>query len=373
MLEAVIGVQRGRNLHGPDQPEPEQDPADGVARLPARDEGPDDGERERGREEDVRRPERIGDGRRRRRPERRGEDAQRQPGARQRGEGPDGTDSPATRHGARTAVGTAVHVPIVRFRTPVVMGQGSRRGREHLAPRSASGQNRPRGREEILAVPEPSGRAVTWAREAADRFEAELTVFALDPADPDPAAAIVREAGEHGSDLIVLSDAGMRDRTEFLLANVANRVSHAARCSVVFVSDGSAPRASRARRASGCSAARPRSAGSSPATGCATTAPPPIARAGCARRSRSSARRSRSSARCSRRGPTCCRRSSSPSSRGCRTTCRRSRRPRSSPCSRPSSACRGRTRSRTSSRARSPPARSRRCTARACPTAPRSW
>ena len=90
-------------------------------------------------------------------------------------------------------------------------------------------------------MPEPSGRALTWAREAADRFEADLHVLALDPAEPDPAAAIVREAAERGSDLIVLSDAGMRDRTEFLLANVANRVSHAARCSVVFVSDGSAP------------------------------------------------------------------------------------------------------------------------------------
>ena len=100
VLEAVIGVQRGRNLHGPDQPEPEQDPANGVARLPARDEGPDDRERERGREEDVRRPDRIRDRRRRRRSERRGEDAQRQPGARQRGERPDGADSPATRHGA---------------------------------------------------------------------------------------------------------------------------------------------------------------------------------------------------------------------------------------------------------------------------------
>ncbi len=96
----------------------------------------------------------------------------------------------------------------------------------------------------ILAVPEPSGRAVTWAREAAERFEAELVVLPLDPAEADPAAAIVREASERGSDLIVLSDAGMRDRTEFLLANVANRVSHAARCSVVFVADGSAPRAS---------------------------------------------------------------------------------------------------------------------------------
>ena len=84
----------------------------------------------------------------------------------------------------------------------------------------------------ILAVPEPTGRALTWAREAADRFEAELDVVSLDPADPDPAASIVREASDRGCDLIVLSDAGMRDRTEFLLANVANRVSHAARCSV---------------------------------------------------------------------------------------------------------------------------------------------
>ena len=48
----------------------------------------------------------------------------------------------------------------------------------------------------------------------------------------------MREAGDRGIDLIVLSDAGMRDRTEFLLANVANRVSHAARCSVVFVAAG---------------------------------------------------------------------------------------------------------------------------------------
>jgi hypothetical protein len=57
-----------------------------------------------------------------------------------------------------------------------------------------------------------------WAREAADRFAAELEVLALDPADPDPATAFVREAAERGSDLIVLSDAGMRDRTEAVRA-----------------------------------------------------------------------------------------------------------------------------------------------------------
>ncbi len=112
----------------------------------------------------------------------------------------------------------------------------------------ACGKNRRVAVSKILAVPEPTGRAVTWAREAADRFAAELIVFALDPAEPDPAAAIVREASERGSDLIVLSDAGMRDRTEFLLANVANRVSHAARCSVVFVNDGTVPQASEAPR-----------------------------------------------------------------------------------------------------------------------------
>ena len=109
------------------------------------------------------------------------------------------------------------------------------------AARARAGRIAPVAVKRILAVPEPTGRALTWAREAADRFEAELDVVTLDPADPDPAASIVREAGDRGSDLIVLSDAGMRDRTEFLLANVANRVSHAARCSVVFVADGSGP------------------------------------------------------------------------------------------------------------------------------------
>ena len=115
-----------------------------------------------------------------------------------------------------------------------------RPGSPRAAPRERA-ESRRVAVKRILAVPEPTGRALTWAREAADRFEAELDVVTLDPADPDPAASIVREAGDRGSDLIVLSDAGMRDRTEFLLANVANRVSHAARCSVVFVADGSGP------------------------------------------------------------------------------------------------------------------------------------
>jgi ubiquinone biosynthesis protein len=130
---------------------------------------------------------------------------------------------------------------MVRLCAPVVMGQQSRSRREVSRGAARPGRIAAVTVNRILAVPEPSGRAVTWAREAADRFGAELDIAALDPSDPDPAGAIVREAGDRGSDLIVLSDAGMRDRTEFLLANVANRVSHAARCSVVFVATGNGP------------------------------------------------------------------------------------------------------------------------------------
>ena len=127
------------------------------------------------------------------------------------------------------------------FARPLSWGRSPDAAGKSRAARARAGRIAPVAVKRILAVPEPTGRALTWAREAADRFEAELDVVTLDPADPDPAAAIVREAGDRGSDLIVLSDAGMRDRTEFLLANVANRVSHAARCSVVFVADGSGP------------------------------------------------------------------------------------------------------------------------------------
>ena len=90
------------------------------------------------------------------------------------------------------------------------MGQESRRGREVSRRGARACRIAPVAVKRILAVPEPTGRALTWAREAADRFEAELDVVTLDPADPDPAASIVREAGDRGSDLIVLSDAGMR-------------------------------------------------------------------------------------------------------------------------------------------------------------------
>src|SRR5439155_1940389 len=53
--------------------------------------------------------------------------------------------------------------------------------------------------------------------------------------DPDVAAAIVGVAEEEGADVLVVGNAGMGGRKQFLLGNVPNRISHAARCSVVIV------------------------------------------------------------------------------------------------------------------------------------------
>jgi ubiquinone biosynthesis protein len=129
-------------------------------------------------------------------------------------------------------------------------------------------------------------RAVTWAVEMSDKYAADLLVLqvvapehltasaggngaqaAVDGLaaftrqvcgergrpllvyDSDPADAIVRVCGQERVDLVVVGNVGMRDRTEFLLGSVPNRVSHNARCSVVIVNtapseapDGTAPR-----------------------------------------------------------------------------------------------------------------------------------
>src|SRR5207245_5856503 len=53
--------------------------------------------------------------------------------------------------------------------------------------------------------------------------------------DADPAMAIVRAAEDAEADLLVVGNAGMAGRREFLLGNVPNRISHNARCSVVIV------------------------------------------------------------------------------------------------------------------------------------------
>jgi predicted unusual protein kinase regulating ubiquinone biosynthesis (AarF/ABC1/UbiB family)/nucleotide-binding universal stress UspA family protein len=110
-------------------------------------------------------------------------------------------------------------------------------------------------------------RAVDWAADLAERYEAELVLLqvlapqpgedGVGPAeaglrelasrvagtrgravvrvDLDAAHAIVAAAHAEQADILVLGNAGMGGRKEFLLGNVPNRVSHAARCTVVIV------------------------------------------------------------------------------------------------------------------------------------------
>jgi len=109
---------------------------------------------------------------------------------------------------------------------------------------------------------ETAHRAVGWAAEMAERYEAELVVLrvALDGdvgelerdlaeyvaglegrvrpvvrRGEDPALTIVEAASEEGADVLVVGSVGMQGRKEFLLGNVPNRVSHNAPCTVVIV------------------------------------------------------------------------------------------------------------------------------------------
>ena len=149
-------------------------------------------------------------------------------------------------------------------------------------------------------------------------------------------------------DVLVVGNAGMAGRKEFLLGNVPNRISHNARCTVIIVNttDGVAsavrdPRSLTTIRSSAVET-RPQphlmARGATIATVFAKHGLKELVRSagrggrrrqrtpgasGCARRSRSSARRSASSDRSCRPVPTCSRRSSSTSSRSSRTTSRR--------------------------------------------------
>lgn len=123
---------------------------------------------------------------------------------------------------------------------------------------------------------ETADRAVRWAAAFANRYEAELLLlqvilpsnpgateggqaeatratfageelrqFAEELAGPrgrarvvmddDPAHAILRVAEEDDVDTLVVGNAGMSGRKEFLLGNVPNRISHNARCTVIIV------------------------------------------------------------------------------------------------------------------------------------------
>jgi predicted unusual protein kinase regulating ubiquinone biosynthesis (AarF/ABC1/UbiB family)/nucleotide-binding universal stress UspA family protein len=112
----------------------------------------------------------------------------------------------------------------------------------------------------VVQVIVPSNPAVTEYG-AAERTRAEaagneLRQYAYDLAgersrskvlvDDDPAMAIVRAAEEDDVDVLVVGNAGMSGRREFLLGNVPNRISHNARCTVIivntFAGDAPAPR-----------------------------------------------------------------------------------------------------------------------------------
>jgi ubiquinone biosynthesis protein len=82
---------------------------------------------------------------------------------------------------------------------------------------------------------------VTRARAAAEELQSYATNMAGDRGhahvviDDDPALAIVHATEEHDIDVLVVGNAGMAGRKEFLLGNVPNRISHNARCTVIIV------------------------------------------------------------------------------------------------------------------------------------------
>ena len=120
---------------------------------------------------------------------------------------------------------------------------------------------------------ETARRAEAWGADLAERYAAELVLFqVLPPAagdgeaetaqrlaehaaelagprgravvrvDADASRAIVDVAATEAADVLVVGNAGMGGRKEFLLGNVPNRISHNARCTVVIVNtmDGAA-------------------------------------------------------------------------------------------------------------------------------------
>ncbi|MGB2874693.1 MAG: universal stress protein [Gaiellaceae bacterium] len=122
--------------------------------------------------------------------------------------------------------------------------------------------------ERILAATdrsETAERAVRFAADMAERYDAELLLLRVLLSDDgvlaetgrelaehaqqlagerarssvvvaeDPAEAIVEAARRERADVIVVGSVGMSGRKEFLLHNVPNRVSHNAPCTVVVV------------------------------------------------------------------------------------------------------------------------------------------
>jgi ubiquinone biosynthesis protein len=112
---------------------------------------------------------------------------------------------------------------------------------------------------------ETAERAVAFAQEMAERYEAQLLLLRVLLSDDgvlaeasrdlaeqaralagdrghssvviaeDPAEAIIEAVGRERADVVVVGSVGMTGRREFLLRNVPNRVSHNAPCTVVIV------------------------------------------------------------------------------------------------------------------------------------------
>jgi predicted unusual protein kinase regulating ubiquinone biosynthesis (AarF/ABC1/UbiB family)/nucleotide-binding universal stress UspA family protein len=145
-----------------------------------------------------------------------------------------------------------------------------------------------------------AARAVQWAGEMADRYQAGLVLLRVLPPEhlvgqdeaggdsigqdldalaervagprgharlvleSDPSQAIVDVADEEGVDLVVVGNVGMGGRREFLLGNIPNRVSHNARCSVVIVNTAPAGGDAAAAPAGGAAPAAEKEAGPTP-------------------------------------------------------------------------------------------------------------
>jgi ubiquinone biosynthesis protein len=112
---------------------------------------------------------------------------------------------------------------------------------------------------------ETAERAVDFASDMAERYEAELLLLRVLLSDDgvladaareladrarelagergrssvvvaeDPAEAIIEAVRREQADVVVVGSVGMSGRKEFLLRNVPNRVSHNAPCTVVIV------------------------------------------------------------------------------------------------------------------------------------------
>jgi nucleotide-binding universal stress UspA family protein len=109
----------------------------------------------------------------------------------------------------------------------------------------------------IVPTGEPGAAASTQASYAARDLEMYVQELAGERGrarvvvDEDPSAAIIEVADDEGADVVVVGNAGMSGRKEFLLGNVPNRVSHNARCTVVIVNSTGAPPEETERRGLG--------------------------------------------------------------------------------------------------------------------------